>query len=149
MSNGANVVLGQHPHVLQPVAFDGNELVAYSLGNFIWHYRSGITGDTGVLQIDFDRDQIVDWSFHPHLLDINGAPVPAAQDSRYERITDVISGDCAQHQPPPTTAKPPPETVPTTTTTEPETSGEPDETGDLSETDEPERGDEPETDNQP
>ncbi|WP_420435490.1 CapA family protein [Candidatus Poriferisodalis sp.] len=104
LRNGADAVIGHHPHVLQPVVFDDGKLVAYSLGNFVWHHRSGITGDTGVLQIDFDGNEIVGWSFHPHLLDINGAPVPSAEGVRVDRISDIVSGECARHQPPPTTA---------------------------------------------
>ena len=111
LRNGADAVIGHHPHVLQPVVFDDGKLVAYSLGNFIWHYRSGITGDTGVLQIDFDGAEIVGWSFHPHLLDINGAPIPVAEGFRFNRINDIIAGDCARHQPPPTTAAPAPDTA--------------------------------------
>ena len=110
LRNGADAVIGQHPHVLQPVVFDNGKLVAYSLGNFVWHHRSGITGETGVLQIDFDGNEIVDWSFHPHLLDANGAPVPATAGARVDRINDIVSGDCARHQPPPTTAAPAPDT---------------------------------------
>jgi poly-gamma-glutamate synthesis protein (capsule biosynthesis protein) len=112
LQHGADAVIGQHPHVLQPVVFDDGKLVAYSLGNFVWHYRSGITGDTGVLQIDFDGAEMLGWSFHPHLLDINGAPVPASEGTRLDRINDIIAGDCARHQPPPTTAAPEPETDP-------------------------------------
>ena len=109
LHNGADAVIGHHPHVLQPVVFDDGKLVAYSLGNFVWHYRSGITGDTGVLQIDFDGTEMLGWSFHPHLLDINGAPVPAPEGARVDRINDIVSGDCARHQPPPTTAAPTPD----------------------------------------
>ena len=111
---GADAVIGHHPHVLQPVEFSGGKLVAYSLGNFIWHVRSGVLGETGVLQIDFDGDEIVGWEFHPHLLDNNGVPVPADSGERVERIRDIVSGDCAPHDPPPpvrtttTTTLPPP-----------------------------------------
>ena len=108
LRNGADAVIGQHPHVLQPVVFDDGKLVAYSLGNFVWHYRSGITGETGVLQVDFDGTEIVGWSFHPHLLDTNGAPVPATEGARVDRLTDIISGDCSRHQPPPITTPPAP-----------------------------------------
>ena len=83
--------------------------MAYSLGNFVWHYRSGITGDTGVLQIDFDGAEIVGWSLYPHQLDVNGAPVPAGDRARVNRIVDIVSGNCARHQPPPTTAAAEPE----------------------------------------
>ena len=108
LHNGADAVIGHHPHVLQPVVFGDGKLVAYSLGNFVWHYRPGITGETGVLEIDFDGTEIVGWSFHPHLLDSNGAPVPAAEGGRVDRLTDIILGDCARHQPPPITTPPAP-----------------------------------------
>ena len=107
---GADAVTGHHPHVLQPVEFVGGRLVAYSLGNFIWHPRWGITGETGVLQIDFDADEIVGWAFHPHLLNEDGAPVPVTEGGRYDRIVDIIAGNCRRHQPPP------PETTTTSTT---------------------------------
>ncbi len=110
LQHGADAVIGQHPHVLQPVAFDDGQLVAYSLGNFVWHFRSGITGDTGVLQIDFDGSEIVGWSLYPHQLDANGAPVPARDGVRVDRIIDIVSGNCARHQPPPTTAAAEPKT---------------------------------------
>lgn len=109
LQHGADAVIGQHPHVLQPIVLDDGKLVAYSLGNFVWHYRSGITGDTGVLQIDFDGAKIVGWSLYPHLLDVNGAPVPAGDSARVDRIIDIVSGNCARHQPPPTAATAEPE----------------------------------------
>ena len=105
---GADAVIGHHPHVLQPVEVVGGKLVAYSLGNFVWHPRSGLTGETGVLQIDFDGDRIVGWSFHPHLLDENGAPRPVEEGIRFDRITDNIGGNCALHMPPPPAPEPEP-----------------------------------------
>ena len=100
---GADVIVGQHPHVLQPVEFADGKLVAYSLGNFVWHPRTGITGETGVLRIEFDADRIVGWAFHPHLLDEHGAPRPAEEGQRVDRIRDIIGGNCAPHTPPPVT----------------------------------------------
>lgn len=113
---GADAVIGHHPHVLQPVELVGSKLVAYSLGNFVWHVRSGILGETGVLQIDFDGDGVVTWEFHPHVLDAVGAPAPAEPGERVERIRDIISGNCAPHDPPP-----PVRTTTTTTTLPPPT----------------------------
>ena len=132
--HGADAVIGHHPHVLQPVVLDDGKLVAYSLGNFVWHYRSGITGDTGVLQIDFDGADIVGWSLYPHVLDVNGAPVPAADEARVDRIADIVSGNCARHEPPP---------PPTETEEDSEPDGETEPANGLSETLEPEEsGDE-------
>ncbi len=100
---GADAIVGHHPHVLQPVVFTGEKLVAFSLGNFIWEPRQNMGGETGVLQIDFDGDRVVGWTFHPHLLDDDGVPVPAESGARVNRINDIISGDCGPHAPPPTT----------------------------------------------
>ncbi len=123
---GADAVIGHHPHVLQPVQFADGKLVAYSLGNLVWHPRSGLTGETGVLQIDFDGDRIAGWRFHPHLLDENGAPRPVEEGARFDRITDNIGGYCAQHMPAPPAPEPEP-----TGATEPEPTGatEPDDPG--------------------
>ena len=109
---GADAVIGHHPHVLQPVVFTGEKLVAFSLGNFIWEPRQHMSGETGVLQIDFEGDRVVGWAFHPHLLDGDGVPVPADSGPRVDRIRDIIEeGDCGPHRPPPTsttTSLPPP-----------------------------------------
>ena len=108
---GADAVIGHHPHVLQPVVFTGDKLVAFSLGNFIWAPRQHMSGETGVLQVDFEGDRVVGWSFHPHLLDGDGVPVPVDSGPRVDRISDILSGNCGPHRPPPTsttTSLPPP-----------------------------------------
>ena len=94
---GADAVIGHHPHVLQSIEFVDGKLVAYSLGNFVWHPRWGITGETGVLQLDFVGDRLAGWDFHPHLLDENGAPRPAEGGRRVDRLHDLIEGDCERH----------------------------------------------------
>ena len=110
---GADAIVGHHPHVLQPVVFTGEKLVAFSLGNFIWEPRQNMGGETGVLQIDFDGDRVVSWTLHPHLLDGDGVPVPAESGPRVDRIHEIIDGDCGPHMPPP----------PATTTSLPPTTG--------------------------
>ena len=52
---GATVVLGAHPHVLQPVRRVGRRLVAWSLGNFVFGAQSAGTSNTGILTIGLDR----------------------------------------------------------------------------------------------
>ena len=37
ISLGVQIIIGAHPHVLQPHCFQNNTLVAYSLGNFLFH----------------------------------------------------------------------------------------------------------------
>lgn len=48
---GATVVLGTHPHVLQPIEPRRKRLVAWSLGNFVFAAHSPGTERTGILRI--------------------------------------------------------------------------------------------------
>ena len=48
---GADGVIGAHPHVLQPVVRTGRQIVAYSLGNFVFGATSPITARTGILRV--------------------------------------------------------------------------------------------------
>ncbi len=92
---GASAVLGSHPHVLQPIAsFAGGRVIAYSLGNFVWHPRSGRSGETGVLELRFRGDRVLGYTFHPHVLDGRGAPAPASP-SDASRIRAQVSASCA------------------------------------------------------
>ena len=47
---GADLIVGDHPHCLQPITYTGDTMVAYSLGNYLF---SSYTTDTGLLQATF------------------------------------------------------------------------------------------------
>lgn len=57
-TNGANIVLGTHPHVLEPTEFtnEGKCLVAYSLGNFISGMSNLYTDLGGILKIEITKE---------------------------------------------------------------------------------------------
>jgi hypothetical protein len=58
--SGATVVLGAHPHVLQPIEQPGRRrLVAWSLGNFVFGANSSGTERTGVLRMRLGRAGIL------------------------------------------------------------------------------------------
>ena len=64
LNAGAAVVLGAHPHVLQPVARpDRRRLVAWSLGNFVFPAHSSLTERTGVLLLRLDARGVRGYSF--------------------------------------------------------------------------------------
>ena len=44
MSLGVQVIIGAHPHVLQPHCLHDNKLVAYSLGNFLFYPKQPLSG---------------------------------------------------------------------------------------------------------
>ena len=63
---GAAVVLGAHPHVLQPIARPGSRrLVAWSLGNFVFPAHSAGTEATGVLLVRLDARGVRTHTFRP------------------------------------------------------------------------------------
>ncbi|WP_196895749.1 CapA family protein [Aureivirga marina] len=55
---GITMVIGAHPHVLQPMVFDkeSGNFVAYSLGNFVSHQRTFPRDGGAVLKIDLVKD---------------------------------------------------------------------------------------------
>jgi poly-gamma-glutamate capsule biosynthesis protein CapA/YwtB (metallophosphatase superfamily) len=55
---GAQLVIGAHPHVLQPLRREGAALVAYSLGNFVFGAASPDTTATGILEADLSADRV-------------------------------------------------------------------------------------------
>lgn len=57
-SLGVDVVIGTHPHVVEPIEFIGNTMVIYSLGNFI-SAQKGIERLTGgVVSIDIRKIEV-------------------------------------------------------------------------------------------
>ncbi len=86
---GATVVVGAHPHVLQPVVARPGSLVAYSLGNFVFHNRTGPAGETIVLELRFTGPTLIGFAGHPHELG-TGVPLPANPDAA-QRIADRLN----------------------------------------------------------
>ncbi len=60
---GATVVLGAHPHVLQPRDRRGRRFVAWSLGNFVFAWNSPGTNRTGILRLGLGRSGAVSSKF--------------------------------------------------------------------------------------
>jgi poly-gamma-glutamate synthesis protein (capsule biosynthesis protein) len=59
-ASGADLIIGAHPHVLQPVAFEGEVPVIYSLGNFLFNSKMRdsclvkvVLGGEGIKSIQF------------------------------------------------------------------------------------------------
>jgi poly-gamma-glutamate capsule biosynthesis protein CapA/YwtB (metallophosphatase superfamily) len=55
---GAQLVIGAHPHTLQPVRRQGAALVAYSLGNFVFGAQSTDTSTTGILEVGLTAEGV-------------------------------------------------------------------------------------------
>lgn len=78
---GATVVLGSHPHVLQPVETEDGRLAAYSLGNFVFDGFDGAANRSAVLRIVLGREGVRRWELLPVEV-VDGLPRPAAGGGR-------------------------------------------------------------------
>lgn len=54
INSGADIIIGHHPHVLQPVVQIKGKTVAYSLGNFVFDNHKPSRARTGILIIKYD-----------------------------------------------------------------------------------------------
>jgi capsule synthesis protein PGA_cap len=60
---GATIVLGAHPHVLQPIEPRRRRLVAWSLGNFVFGANTAGTESTGILRLRMGQAGLRHYSF--------------------------------------------------------------------------------------
>jgi poly-gamma-glutamate capsule biosynthesis protein CapA/YwtB (metallophosphatase superfamily) len=80
---GAQLVIGAHPHVLQPVRRVGAALVAYSLGNFVFGAQSPDSASTGILETNLAAEGVTSARWR-HGRIAGGRPV--LDESRPQRL---------------------------------------------------------------
>jgi hypothetical protein len=83
VDNGAQIVIGAHPHTLQPVRRQGPGLIAFSLGNFVFGAQSTDTSTTGMLELDLSADGVTGARWRAGRIE-GGRPV--LYDSRPRRL---------------------------------------------------------------
>lgn len=71
---GAALVLGSHPHVLQPVERYGAGVIAYSLGNFVFDGFDGIANTSAIFEAILTADGVESWTMIPVSI-VDGLPV--------------------------------------------------------------------------
>lgn len=82
---GANLVIGDHPHCLQPIGVIQGVPVIYSLGNFWFNSK---TLDTGMVEVVVDEAGIVSYQFIPCLQ--SGCRTTLLQGTEKERVLSYI-----------------------------------------------------------
>lgn len=92
IDNGADVVVGSHPHVLQGFEFYKDGLIAYSLGNFVF---TNIKNNSMILTVHFDDNGIESAQIIPCLIK-NYRPEPIENEddklSFYRMLEDISYG---------------------------------------------------------
>ncbi len=65
---GADLIVGHHPHTLQPVERLGDAVVFYSLGNFVFDQGWSRTRETAVARYHLRPDGVAEISLHPFFI---------------------------------------------------------------------------------
>ncbi len=55
-SQGVDIVIGSHPHVLQPIKYEEDHFVVYSLGNFISNQRTAPRDGGVIVRIELSKE---------------------------------------------------------------------------------------------
>jgi poly-gamma-glutamate capsule biosynthesis protein CapA/YwtB (metallophosphatase superfamily) len=62
---GASLVIGNHPHIVQPVESFSNGLIFYSLGNFVFDQGQDFQRESIVVEVNFVGAEIEGWQLLP------------------------------------------------------------------------------------
>lgn len=93
IDSGADIIIGAHPHVVQPVEVYKDKVIFYSLGNFIFDQYFSEETQTGLavgMLIEKGEKVQVEYTLIP--LDINGVSQPSvANDVKREKLLSAMS----------------------------------------------------------
>lgn len=80
IDNGADVVVGSHPHVTQGAEYHNGKLIVYSLGNFVFDGFTTPESNTGwVLRLKLGKSGLLEWDTAVAKIDERGTPHLAAE----------------------------------------------------------------------
>ncbi len=83
---GATLVVGNHPHAVQPLVEQGGGLAAFALGNFVFDQDWSIeTMQSVLLEVGFNAERIIGYRVRPVVIRLNHRPQfvdPAGREGR-------------------------------------------------------------------
>lgn len=82
---GADLIIGDHPHILQNLDYVNGVPVIYSMGNYLFNSK---TLDTGLIEAKIGPQGLVSWRFIPGIQ--SGSTVSMAYDSEKTRIINYM-----------------------------------------------------------
>ncbi len=84
--NGADIILGHHPHVLQPIESYNGSIIFYSLGNFLFYKIDDFAGETAVFTIEIDKNGFVKGKMEPVNISYCRSVLLDEEDELYGKI---------------------------------------------------------------
>lgn len=90
VDNGADLVVGNHPHWIQPVEIYKGKVITYAHGNFIFDQEWSLETKKGVIgKYTFYKEKLVDVEFVPILIEDYGQP-RLMESTEQENVIDHI-----------------------------------------------------------
>ena len=83
---GASLVIGNHPHIIQPMEVFSDKLIFYALGNFIFDQEYNFQRESIVVEVNFIGEKIDSWQLHPVSIDYYTFQPHWAEDTEAEYI---------------------------------------------------------------
>jgi poly-gamma-glutamate capsule biosynthesis protein CapA/YwtB (metallophosphatase superfamily) len=83
---GASLVVGNHPHIVQPLETFSDKLIFYSLGNFVFDQGDDFQRESIVVEVNFSGAEIENWQLHPAKINYYTYQPYWAEDAEAEQI---------------------------------------------------------------
>ena len=83
---GASLVIGNSPHIIQPMEVFSDKLIFYALGNFIFDQEQSFRRESIVVEVNFLGSKIDSWKLHPVSINLYTFQSHWAQDAEAEAI---------------------------------------------------------------
>jgi len=91
IDNGADGIIGHHPHMLQGIELYKEKPILYSIGNFIFLKKNQEAGKTAVFKLEFGEDKFMGGSFYPVYIDKCRADLLEEDDPMKKEIINRLS----------------------------------------------------------
>lgn len=90
IDNGADAIVGHHPHVLQGIEFYKEKPILYSIGNFVFLKNDDLCGNTGVFKMTFYEKGYKNGTFYPVDIQYCKADLLNHEEGKGKEITDML-----------------------------------------------------------
>ena len=94
IDHGADLIIGHHPHILQPIEYYQAKPILYSLGNFVFDQMWSQETRTGAIAlITIESNQIKEVSLVPTLIRYSCQPQPITGPEKVKIINQIIKSN--------------------------------------------------------
>lgn len=91
VNNGADLIVGHHPHILQGIEFYQEVPILYSIGNFIFLKKDDEAGKTGAFEIVFEDKSFKTGQIFPVYIQYTKANLLTPEDKLGKEIIQMLN----------------------------------------------------------